>query len=137
MGLYMSKSHSFFDKKTSGCIGCHFSSSTASAKKNNTTERKLQPATKRKNLPNPNPNNYRILKWIQIKNYLILEVQYLDCTNYEGVKILLYQNCTMADLEKQKSIDPHFCDNKKYHSPIARFIPTQKGWDMALKICNQ
>ena len=36
---------------------------------------------------------------------------------------------------KDVGIDPHFSDNKKYHSPIARFEPTDRGWEMALTLC--
>lgn len=83
------------------------------------------------NYPNPNPNNYEIIRFYEYNNNLLVEIKYLDCTNYEGRKILYYENCTLADLIKQKSIDPHFSENKKYHSPIARFEPTVNGWIMA------
>ena len=83
-----------------------------------------------KPLPNPNPNNYKIIKHEQIGKYLIIEVKYLDCTNYEGYKIMLYE-CTYDDILKQVSIDPHFSNNPEYFSPIARFEPTKRGWEMA------
>lgn len=80
--------------------------------------------------PNPDPSNYKILKHIQIGNFLILKIKYYDCTNFEGEKILVFEN-TLENVLKQKSIDPHFSDNKKFISPIARFEPTIKGWEMA------
>lgn len=83
------------------------------------------------NLPNPNPKNYKILRNEYINKCIIIEIQYGDCENYEGRKILLFENCTLNDLIKQKLIDPHFCENKKVHSPIARFEPTERGWEMA------
>lgn len=82
-------------------------------------------------LPNPNPYNYTIIDSKQINNFLIILIKYLDCINYEGKKILIYKNCSVEDLKKQKYIDPHFSDNKKYHSPIARFEPTEDGFKMA------
>jgi hypothetical protein len=86
--------------------------------------------------PNPQPHRYKILKALRVRNYLIVKIKYLDCTNYEGVKILVYQGIRLADLKKQKLIDPHFSENKKYNSPIARFEPTEKGWRLALKLCK-
>lgn len=85
------------------------------------------------NLPNPKPNNYIILKQSQIKNYLIIEIKYLDCTNYEGRKILVFRSNLKTILNKNKGlIDPHFSDNKKVISPIARFKPTNTGWNDAI-----
>lgn len=84
-----------------------------------------------KTRPNPDPTNYVVIRYLEDMGYLILEIQYPDCTNYEGKKILLYKNCTMKQLLKQKSIDPHFSENTNFHSPIARFEPTELGWQMA------
>src|ERR1700677_5117664 len=81
---------------------------------------------------NPDPTNYTIEKIESIGTYLILMVQYPDCKNFEGKKILIYKDTPPTFFIKQKSIDPHFSDNKKFHSPIARFIPTRNGWKMAL-----
>lgn len=85
------------------------------------------------NLPNPNPENYKILRSERVTKNLVIEIQYLDCKNYEGRKILVFENCTLKDLEEQRFIDPHFLEDKKYHSPVARFEPTQRGWEAALK----
>jgi hypothetical protein len=82
--------------------------------------------------PNPNPNNYTVQIIYQCGNYLVIKIKYHDSTNYEGDKILVFENCTYDDLEKQKTIDPHFSENKNFHSPIARFEPTERGWDMAV-----
>lgn len=48
-------------------------------------------------------------------------------------KRLVFENCTLEDLMEQKLIDPHFSENKNFHSPIARFEPTEKGWENAVK----
>lgn len=85
-------------------------------------------------LPNPDPNNYVIKQYNQCGKYLLVAITYPDCTNYEGRKILLYKGITIKKLLKQKIIDPHFSDNKKFYSPIARFEPTQEGWDMGVKL---
>jgi len=82
-------------------------------------------------LPNPDPSNFKILTYMQYDSgYIILLVQYLDCTNYEGKKIMVYES-TYKEIIEQKSLDPHFSENKTKISPIARFEPTDKGWSMA------
>jgi hypothetical protein len=58
-------------------------------------------------------------------------MQYPDCTNYEGNKILVFRGVTLIDLVNQRQIDPHFFKDAKVKSPIARFEPTPQGWTMA------
>lgn len=84
----------------------------------------------------PDPRKYTLIKQCQTKSYLILHLRYDGCTNYEGQKILVFQGVTLSDLTKQGLIDPHFSENKKYHSPIARFEPSPDGWAMAFKLCS-
>ena len=88
-------------------------------------------ATSKQSFGNPNPLNFNIIRTSQIKNYLLVEVAYPDCYNYEGIKLLVYKDCTVGDIIKQGSMDPHFSENKTLHSPIARFVPTNEGWSMA------
>lgn len=104
-------------------------SSLRSASKYDTNVRVVEAANK--SLPNPDPNNYQIIKHFQYHGYLAILIKYLDCTNYEGNKVLVFKT-TIDKLKKQKYIDPHFCDNKKFISPIARFQPTEEGWGDAL-----
>lgn len=80
---------------------------------------------------NPDPANYKIIETLTIGKMLIVEIQYPDCKNYEGKKILVYEGTTIFELKRQKYIDPHFSTNRQYHSPVARFEPTDKGWKMA------
>lgn len=82
---------------------------------------------------NPDPRNYKILHHYIQSPYLVLEIQYPDCKNYEGRKILLYKDVTLIDLINQKDIDPHFSDDKTKKYPIARFVPNDWGWRTA---CN-
>lgn len=89
-----------------------------------------------KHLPNPNPYNYVIKNDYKQGEYLIILINYPDCTNYEGNKVLLYKNVNLRDLINQKSIDPHFSNNKSKYSPIARFVPTTDGWNMAMQLIN-
>lgn len=89
-----------------------------------------------KHLPNPNPYNYVIKNDYQTGDYLIILINYPDCTNYEGNKVLVYKNVHLRDLINQGSIDPHFSNNKSKHSPIARFVPTEDGWNMAMQLVS-
>jgi hypothetical protein len=88
-------------------------------------------------LPNPNPANYEIVRSKEIGPFVILEIRYPDCTNYEGHKILVFDSgASLEKMKKAKRIDPHFCEDKRY-SPIARFVPTLRGWEMAVNMCEE
>lgn len=80
---------------------------------------------------NPDPKNYKIVRHHANHNYLLVEIQYPDCKNYEGRKILLYTGITLDILKRQTELDPHFSNAEKGIYPIARFVPTEKGWSMA------
>jgi hypothetical protein len=84
-----------------------------------------------KSLPNPDPYNWIINKSYKEGRFLLIDITYPDCTNYEGRKIMLYEDATLVGLKRQKILDPHFSSNKKFHSPVARFEPTEYGWQMA------
>lgn len=129
MGMFKMFSSSSLDNERSRSMFSSRSDSSFANRVDNTPE--AIPA----NLPNPNPNNYSIVRTHTIRGYLIIEVKYHDCENYEGRKIMVYK-CSLEDLKKQKLIDPHFCDNTQYHSPIARFEPTDNGWTNACRLTN-
>lgn len=84
----------------------------------------------------PDPANYHVLRMAEVGPFLLIELQYLDCTNYEGKKILVFRGVTPVQLMNQRLIDPHFSNSDKYASPIARFVPTDEGWEMAEKFCK-
>ncbi len=86
-------------------------------------------------LPNPNPANFRILKIRAIGKYVIVKVNYPDCTNFEGNKILVFHGKSKKEVASLKSLDPHFCKSKKHLSPVARFRPTNRGWHEAVAFC--
>lgn len=93
------------------------------------------PATPKTEPPpqgNPDPTNYQIIKAEEVNGYLIVKIKYPNCTNYEGEKILVYKNMTLIKLVNQKVIDPHFFNDKTFASPVARFVPTQEGWEMSV-----
>ena len=82
-------------------------------------------------LPNPDPYNFEIVDSIRDGRFLIVKVNYPDCKNYEGNKILVYENVNLNKLRLQAALDPHFSNNTELYSPIARFEPTDRGWIMA------
>jgi hypothetical protein len=86
--------------------------------------------------PNPDPHNYKFIRVQETAGFLLVQLNYPDCTNYEGNKILLFKGVTLVELINQKYIDPHFFQSKEVRSPVARFVPTDEGWNMALSLIN-
>ncbi len=84
---------------------------------------------------NPNPLEFEVVKTEVHGGYIIIEATYTGCTNFEGKKLMVFE-CSPLDLFKQRGMDPHFNDKEGYHSPIARFEPTVKGWILARKMCG-
>ena len=84
--------------------------------------------------PNPDPKRFEILTHLSLVCglYLVVRIRYEGCTTFEGEKILVYRGVSFENLKCQGSLDPHFSENTKFHSPIARFVPTTEGWDMAV-----
>lgn len=80
---------------------------------------------------NPDPDNWELLEDKQYGLFIALKVRYPNCTNREGVKVMVYR-ATLSQLVRQKSLDPHFGDKEGYHYPIARFEPNDNGWKNAL-----
>lgn len=83
---------------------------------------------------NPDPSNFNIRKYTAVCEHLVVLINYPDAKNFEGEKILLFENTTIEQLRKRKSIDPHFAKNKS--APIARFKPNKQGWDNAIKLAR-
>lgn len=97
----------------------------------------INSSDKRLSDPNPNPRNYHINKLYEYTNGYVMDISYPNCTNYEGRKILVYRGYIedhSADFMRY-GIDPHFCEVP--YAPIARFIPTEKGLEMAKKVAKE
>lgn len=80
--------------------------------------------------PNPSPARWKLLRKMQFDNAHVVEVEYADCTNYEGRKIMVIPGAW----EDPKILDPHFEDTE--YSPIARFRPTTEGWRLAVTFAS-
>lgn len=85
--------------------------------------------------PDPDPRNFKILSSAKVGKLVIAVIEYPDCENYEGKKILVFEKMTEKRLHKMKVIDPHFCKTNK-SSPVARFEPTPRGAKMAWEFCE-
>ena len=84
----------------------------------------------------PDPSKFNILKTTRIGIFLVAKIHYSNCNNYEGNKVLVFKNVYDSDLNKLNILDPHFTNKKSVISPIARFTPTKKGYDMAVNFCK-
>jgi len=130
------------DKHVSGCLGVHLSSCRGDINNSNKDKscydnrlNKKKTKSNEQSFSKPNPKNYKIVYLHKIKNFLIVKINYPNCTNYEGNKILVFKNVSIEQINEQGFIDPHFCDGD-HISPIARFVPTDEGLSMAFKLAK-
>jgi len=89
--------------------------------------------------PNPDPKKCTITSHQQIGYLLIVVVKYDGCNTFEGNKVLVYTHINVETVAKQLEtvgLDPHFSNNSKYHSPVARFRPDSYGLEMAVRFCK-
>ena len=84
---------------------------------------------------NPNPCNFQIVQCESVGHFVAALVRYPECLNFEGQKILVFENVSVEMIKSLDSIDPHFCDSD-HPSPVARFVPTRKGWSYAIQFCK-
>jgi len=80
--------------------------------------------------PNPSPGRWTMLRKQEFEGGYVLKVKYLDATNFEGIKIMVYK----GKYVEREYLDPHFSPGGD--SPLARFKPTPEGWTMAIKIAG-
>jgi hypothetical protein len=86
----------------------------------------------------PNPEVFTIIQERYFNGYLILKVEYPHCTNFEGLKIMIYKNGFKTSEELLKfnngELDPHF--SRDIGSPIARFRPTAEAEELIIKLIS-
>lgn len=82
---------------------------------------------------NPNPSQFYIERIAQYGNNTVAMLQYDGCTNYEGNKIIVWRGMTAYQVNNLPSIDPHFTEDNNI---VARFVPTEEGWEMASKFAS-
>ena len=76
--------------------------------------------------------SYIVRKRLYINGYTIMKVWYRAATNCGGFKILVMPGC-LDDMSKHDMEDPHFADKG---GPIARFHPSQDGWENAIRFAE-
>ena len=74
----------------------------------------------------PNPVVWSLLSRLDYNNATVLKVRYPNCTNFEGIKILVFKGRLPEELPAV--LDPHFSEHE---GPFARFSPTHEGWVVA------
>ena len=83
--------------------------------------------------PNPSPDKWELLSLFQFENAYILKVKYTGCTNFEGIKLMVYEGIYVYK-GNISILDPHF--SERNDSPIARFKPDEKGIEYAIDFCK-
>jgi len=84
-----------------------------------------------------NPNKYRfnVKRRKNIGNACVAEINYPDCDNHDGDKILVYSDANILDMGLEAlCLDPHFLHVG--NSPVARFEPTEIGWKYAISFAK-
>jgi len=105
-------------RKFSGPIGVHLSSGESKSVK----KEPLHPL-------DPDPFVFKILEQFWLDDYTVVKVNYPNCNQYEGNKILVFKGLTKLQLKQTKHLDPHFLEDSKL---VARFVPTDSGWKNAM-----
>ena len=70
----------------------------------------------------------------QVGSYVIATIKYLNCTNFEGIKIIVLENYELHWLDGLELLDPHFSEESDI---VARFVPTEHGMWLAKKFCKE
>ena len=80
--------------------------------------------------PNPDPARWTLLDKKEFANGYVLRIKYHDCTNFEGIKVIVYR----GRYSPLKNRDPHFQNCEC--GPFARFRPDADGWMMACMLAE-
>lgn len=80
--------------------------------------------------PNPDPSRWELLELHQFSKGYALKVRYLDCTNFEGVKVMVFEGRYVPG---KRPLDPHFAERG---GPYARFRPDAVGMRLAIALAK-
>ena len=80
--------------------------------------------------PNPSPSRWSLLEKAEYNGGYVLRVWYHDCTNFEGVKVMVYK----GRYTPLATLDPHFYDGDD--APFARFRPDKDGGEAACALAS-
>jgi hypothetical protein len=84
--------------------------------------------------PNPDPLVFNVIKAWESGRATAALISYPGCTNYEGLKVCVFNGVTSDQIRSMDSLDPHFSESEI--SPIARFRPTNEGWRLAIMLAE-
>lgn len=87
--------------------------------------------TPRAAAPNPDPKRWQLLDVKDFAHAHVLTVRYLDATNFEGIKVMVFR----GKYAPRKTLDPHF--SSEPGSPVARFRPDEEGVAMAVALAKR
>lgn len=76
--------------------------------------------------------NYKTVATFVRGQWTLLKLNYPNCKNYDGDKIILLKGFKLAELEADK-FDPHFLQGNKI---FGRFEPTLEGWQAGMEFIN-
>ncbi len=83
---------------------------------------------------NPDPERFTVERTHSVGSYVCAMIDYVNCTNYEGKKIVVFEKTVAEDVWSAESVDPHFMEDGKV---VARFRPDDEGWLDAVAYINQ
>lgn len=115
-------------------VGPNYRSRAQRAAAGEYVEPEIRYETVYKTLPNPDPKNFKIKDFMEVGKYLVAKVHYPDATNFEGLKVMVFEEMDIRKLINLSEIDPHFSKDKG--APIARFKPDDIGWQNAIMFCK-
>ena len=84
--------------------------------------------------PNPDPKRWELVDFRAFARSHVLVVKYLDATNFDGVKVMVYDRPYPGSWNL-KHLDPHF--DEAGIGPVARFRPDERGIKMACELAEK
>lgn len=77
----------------------------------------------------PDPYKFKIVRLEVVGENTVIMANYDGCTTYDGNKLMV-----LKGIHKEfETLDPHFIED---HPVLARFPPTDEGWELARLVCR-
>jgi hypothetical protein len=82
--------------------------------------------------PWPDPWKFSIVSIEQVGGMSIVIAHYPDAKNFNGIKVLVFENTSPDEIRERVSLEPHFLDDSTANKGlVARFRPTEHGMWLA------
>lgn len=85
---------------------------------------------------NPVPTNFKLIEVKKIGTVSVIYANYPDSPTYEGYKIMVFDGFNILKLVNDKVLDPHFFPKNDNGTLLARFEPTDRGWQWAMEFAE-